>query len=597
MHVVATAGHVDHGKSTLVRALTGTDPDRLEEEHRRGLTIQLGYCWTELPDLGDVAFVDVPGHERFVSTMLTGIGPVPAVMFVVAADDPWMPQAAEHLAALDALGVTHGVVAVTRSDLADPAPAARRATEELARTSLAGSPVVAVSGRTGAGLDELRTELATMLRAVPQPDPGSDVRLWVDRRFTVNGAGTVVTGTLPAGTVRRGDVLDHAGRRVRVRGVESLERPVDSAQGVARVALNLTGDGLDDLDLGDALLTPDAWLRTDVVDVRLRSRDGSVPPERPLLHLGATAVGTHCRPLGDTGDAGDGGRLVRLVLDRPLPLRVGDRALLRDPGDRRIWGVQVLDPAPPALGRRGAATRRAEQLADHGGSPDAAAEVVRRGVVEADLLCRIGVPTADAAALPGVVAADGWLVSAERAEEAARAITDAVLEHDRSTPLDPGLPAAALADRVGLPSAALVVALVREPLRFVDGRVLGPATSGLPPAVEKALGLLAEDLADEPFAAPTAGRLGELGLDTRSLAAAAKAGRLLRVAPGIVLLPGADRAAADRLAGLPQPFTASEARQALGTSRRVMLPLLDHLDRAGLTRRHPDDRREVTGRG
>ncbi len=367
MHVIATAGHVDHGKSTLVQALTGSDPDRLEEEHRRGLTIQLGYCWTALPGLGDVAFVDVPGHERFVATMLSGIGPVPAVMFVVAADDPWMPQAAEHLAALDALGVTHGVVAVTRSDLADPGPASRRATEELARTSLAGAPVVAVSGRTGEGLDELRHGLAAMLAAVPTADPAADVRLWVDRRFTIRGAGTVVTGTLPAGTVRRGDVLEYDGRPVRVRGVESLERTVDSAHGVARVALNLAGDDLSDLDRGDPLLTPGAWHHTGVVDVRLRARDTSTPPERPLLHIGATAVAAHCRPLGDD--------LVRLTLDRPLPLRVGDRALLRDPGDRRIWGLQVLDPAPPRLDRRGAAARRAVALAGHTGEPDLA----RRG--------------------------------------------------------------------------------------------------------------------------------------------------------------------------------------------------------------------------
>ena len=389
MHVIATAGHVDHGKSTLVQALTGTDPDRLEEEHRRGLTIQLGYCWTELAGVGDVAFVDVPGHERFVATMLSGIGPVPAVMFVVAADDPWMPQAAEHLAALDALGVTHGVVAVTRSDLTDPGPAARRAAEELARTSLAGSAVVPVSGRTGQGLDELRSALATMVAAVPAPDPAADVRLWVDRRFTVRGAGTVVTGTLPAGTVRRGDVLEYDGRPVRVRGVESLERPVESAHGVARVALNLVGDDLADLDRGDPLLTPGAWHHTDVVDVRLRSRDGSAPPERPLLHIGATSVGTHCRPLGDD--------LVRLTLDRRLPLRIGDRALLRDPGDRRIWGLRVLDPAPPRLDRRGAAARRAATLAGHSGGPDLVGEVSRRELVEADLLRRLGVPLEPAA--------------------------------------------------------------------------------------------------------------------------------------------------------------------------------------------------------
>jgi selenocysteine-specific elongation factor len=589
VHVIATAGHVDHGKSTLVQALTGTDPDRLEEEHRRGLTIQLGYCWTELAGVGDVAFVDVPGHERFVATMLSGIGPVPAVMFVVAADDPWMPQAAEHLAALDALGVTHGVVAVTRSDLADPGPAARRATEELGRTSLAGSPVVPVSGRTGQGLDELRSALATMVAAVPPPDPAADVRLWVDRRFTVRGAGTVVTGTLPAGTVRRGDVLEYDGRPVRVRGIESLERPVDSVHGVARVALNLVGDDLADLDRGDPLLTPRAWHHTDVVDVRLRSPGGSAPPERPLLHIGATSVGTHCRPLGDD--------LVRLTLDRQLPLRIGDRALLRDPGDRRIWGLRVLDPAPPRLGRRGAAARRAAALAGHSGEPDLVAEVSRRELVETDLLRRLGVPPAGSAAesAKGIVAAAGWLMSAERADSAAAAVADAVHEHDRADPLHPGLSLVALTDRVGLPSPELVDAVVRPPLRVVNGVVVGERRAELPPEVEKALASLAEDLAEAPFAAPPADRLRELGLDARTVAAAVKAGRLLRPAPGIVLLPGADRQAATWLAELPQPFTASQARERLGTSRRVVLPLLDHLDRSGLTRRLPDDRREVSG--
>src|SRR3954465_10310663 len=159
MYVVAPPGHVDHGKSTLVQALTGQDPDRLEEEHRRGLSIELGYVWTRFDDLGDVAFVDVPGHQRFITTTLAGMGPVPVVLFVVAADDPWMPQAAEHLAALDALEVAHGVLVVTRADLADPAPALARAREELSRTSLRGAAAVTVSGRTGAGLDQLRKTL------------------------------------------------------------------------------------------------------------------------------------------------------------------------------------------------------------------------------------------------------------------------------------------------------------------------------------------------------------------------------------------------------------------------------------------------------
>ena len=170
MHVVATAGHVDHGKSTLVDALTGMQSDRLREERERGLSIELGYVWTSLTEIGDVAFVDVPGHERFVTMMLAGVGPVPAVMLVVAADDPWMPQATEHLAALDALQVRHAVVAVTRADLADPGPMMERAAAEVARTTLRGAPVVAVSAPTGAGLPELRTALTGML--APHPRAG-----------------------------------------------------------------------------------------------------------------------------------------------------------------------------------------------------------------------------------------------------------------------------------------------------------------------------------------------------------------------------------------------------------------------------------------
>ncbi|MDQ4085763.1 MAG: GTP-binding protein, partial [Actinomycetota bacterium] len=294
MHVVATAGHVDHGKSTLVQALTGSDPDRLAEEHRRGLSIELGYCWTSLSGVGEVAFVDVPGHERFVPTMLAGVGPVPAVMFVVAADDDWMPQAAEHLSALDGLGVRHGVAVVTRADLADPSPAMRRVSAEVARTSLRDAPVLAVSAHTGSGLGGLRTALAAMLQRLPEPDRDADVRLWVDRCFSVRGAGTVVTGTLQGGTVAVGDTLAHGTDRVRVRGLQTLGREVGRAHGVARVALRLGGGVPGELKRGSVLVTPQAWRETDLVDVRVRG-DGT-PPQQPTLHIGATATGCHCRP-------------------------------------------------------------------------------------------------------------------------------------------------------------------------------------------------------------------------------------------------------------------------------------------------------------
>ncbi|GAA4417815.1 selenocysteine-specific translation elongation factor [Georgenia halophila] len=591
MHVVVTAGHVDHGKSTLVRALTGTDPDRLPEEHRRGLTIELGYAWTTLPGTGEVAFVDVPGHERFVPTTLAGIGPVPVALLVVAADDPWMPQAAEHLAALDALEVSHAVVAVTRSDLADPRPAVARAGAEVARTSLAGAPVVPVSARAGAGLGELRAALIAVLDRIPGQDPDADVRLWVDRRFTVKGAGTVVTGTLPAGRVAAGRKLTHPGGTVRVRAVQSLGREVAEATGVARVALNVTGD-VDGLERGTPLLTPGAWWQAGVVDVRLRAvRGAEHPPERPILHVGATAVAVHHRPLGEDGATW----LARLSLDRPLPLRVGDRALLRDPGDRALWGVTVLDPAPPELRRRGAGGRRAAVLRGVDGRPDPAGEIARREVVTTSFLRRIGTPTTDPAAI-GVLAGN-VVVSPERADRAAADAERLVREHDGAAPLDPGVPTAALADRLCLPEPA-VRALLRPPLQLRDGRVTSDQrATGLPERVEAALSALDADFAVAPFVAPTADRLRELGLDEPALAAAARAGRVLRPAPGVVLAADADQRALTELAALPQPFTTSEARAQLGTSRRAVLPLLDHLDRQRLTRRLPDDRREVRGPG
>jgi selenocysteine-specific elongation factor len=575
VHVIATAGHVDHGKSTLVRALTGTDPDRLEEEHRRGLSIRLGYCWTTLPEIGDLAFVDVPGHERFIATTLSGIGPASAVLFVVAADDGWMPQAAEHLAALDGLGVRHGVLAVTRSDLADPAPMLGRARAELAATSLGDVPAVAVSARTGHGLDELRRALVGVVRGADRPPPDSDVRLWVDRSFHVRGAGTVVTGTLPAGTVRAGDTLLVDGAPVRVRGVESLGRPHTEVTGPARVALNLAGRLPDGLGPGSVLVAADRWRLTDVVDVRLHG-DGR-PPQRPLLHVGATSTSAHLRAL-----AGD---LVRLVLARPLPLRFGDVALLRDPGSRALWGVRVLDPAPPSLRRRGAAALREKELRAADGT--LGSEVARRGLVRGSLLRRIGI---DPEATADVVRAGDWLLSAERAAELRAAA--ARLVAGRTDALQPGVPAAAVAHALGLPDAGLLAALVEPPLRLHDGRLLvGDEADRLPAGLEAALHALRADLADAPFAAPDAVRLAALGLDRRGLARLAAAGWLLRLDDQVVLLPGADRTAVEVLRGLPQPFTTSAARAALGTTRRVALPLLAHLDRSGATRRLPDDRR------
>ncbi|HEX6918292.1 MAG TPA: SelB C-terminal domain-containing protein [Phycicoccus sp.] len=582
MHVVATAGHVDHGKSTLVRALTGQDPDRLEEERRRGLSIELGYCWTELAGAGEVAFVDVPGHERFIATTLAGLGPVPVALLVVAADDPWMPQAAEHLAALDALGVRHGVLVVTRADLADPGPALARARSEVDRTSLAGAPAVVVSGRTGAGMAELRSVLAAVLSGLPGAPEDGDTRLWVDRRFHVRGTGTVVTGTLVSGSVAPGDVLEGAGEPVRVRGVEALGRPRERMAAVARVALDLGGRAPEPVGRGTALVTPGAFLEASTVDVALSgAEDLDHVPEHPLLHCGSAVVGVRPRRLA----AG----AWRLILDRPLPVRVGDRAVLRDPGSRALWGVEVLDPVPPALRRRGAAAERGRVLLSGDHSPGA--ELARRAVVRRSLLRRAGVVVEPLP--PGTVVAGDWLVDPALARSLRERLVALVGETEARG--EEGLAPAAAARALDLPDPALALALVDPPLHLERGRITAARDRGLPPEAQHALERLRAELAADPFAAPDAARLAELEVDDTLLARLHRSGHLVRLAPGLALLPGAVDEAVQRLAALPEPFTVSEARQALGTTRRVVLPLLAHLDATRRTARLPDDRRRLRG--
>jgi selenocysteine-specific elongation factor len=595
MQVIATAGHVDHGKSALVRALTGMEPDRWAEERRRGLTIDLGFAWTKLPGGERVAFVDVPGHERFVPNMLAGLGPAPAVLFVVAADGGWMPQSAEHLAAIDAVGIRHGLLAITRSDLADPGPATRQALDRISRTSLGAVPAVAVSAVTGAGLPDLRDALERLVAALPVPDPAAPVRLWVDRSFSIRGSGTVVTGTLPAGTVTAGQelLLTPSLRPARIRGLESMNEPVTSAAGVARVAVNLRGVPAGFPARGMALVEAGRWTLTRVLDVRLPSSDAEVPlPAEMTLHIGSARTQARIRPLGLS-------TVVRLTLRDPLPLHVGDRVLLRDPGSAAvtILGATVLDVDPPALARRGAAAAAGRELAAWPDPPSAADLLRRHGFLRTGALAAMGV-----AGGPKPVAGD-WLADPDRWASLGGRLAEAVAAHAKRDPLAIGMAPEAARAALGLPDRTLVEALARG----LRGRVLlsdgylrpaGPpdtpgAASSLPPRLAAAVKAVLADLADAPFLAPDAGRLRELGLDPRAIAAAARAGLLLRVTEQVVLAPGAQAEAARILAGLPQPFTTAEARQALGTTRRVAIPLLEYLDRAGITQRLPDDRRRM----
>ena len=579
MYVVATAGHVDHGKSSLVKALTGMEPDRWEEEKRRGLTIDLGFVWMKLDSGADVAFVDVPGHEKFLGNMLAGVGPAPVVLFVVAADEGWQAQSTDHRDALRAVGIEHGVVALSRADRADAARRAEVAAQvkaELAGTALADAPIVEVSAKTGEGVGTLRTELDQVLAAMPAPDPQARVRLWVDRGFSVKGAGTVVTGTLAAGTVSVGDELELHGQRVTVRGVHSENKSVDSAGPVTRVALNLRGVAADQVHRGDALLSPGGWRALETVDIRRTfGTEMAELPQNLVVHIGTAGVGARLRPLG--------GEFARLTLESPLSLTLLDRFVVRSPGGRHVAaGFEVVDMHPAALSRRGAAKKRAAEL--EALEPTNPSEWLKRcGYASRDDLLRDGFSVEEKPA--GVIVFREWWIAARQVTAWKNALVEAVEAHAAANPLSPGLTKAAAMDALNLSEPALLgLAVAAAKLESVDGVLRVPGkTVDLGPA-EKAVAELEQRLRAEPFAAPEAEDLKELGLGPKELAAAERAGRLLRLAKGVVLLPSAPRAAFDVVAQLEQPFTLSAARQALGTTRRVAIPLLEHLDATGATR-------------
>ena len=571
------------------------EPDRWEEERRRGLTIDLGFAWTTLASGREIAFVDVPGHQRFLGNTLAGLGPAPVVCFVVAADEGWQEQSSDHRDAIAALGIRHGVVAVTRADRAPEraADVLAQARAELAETGLRDAPGVTVSAVDGTGLAELREALDGVLEEVPEPAIAARVRLWVDRSFTITGAGTVATGTLAAGTLAGGDRLELLGaervRSVVVRGLQSRGEPYSTLGPVSRVAVNLRGVSRDAVRRGDALVTPDAWPCTGTLDVR-RTTGGPLTevPAQLVVHVGTAAVPAWLRPFDDDH--------ARLTLDRQLPLVLGDRVVLRYPGSGRVLGgAQVLDAEPPVLRRRGDSARRAAALAGMDARGDVYVEVARRGAVQESHLRRLGlVAGGDAMAPDGVRVLDGWWVHGATYEAWQQRLKSAVHELHTRDPMADGLSRGAARDLLALPDESFLDAVVRDAgLEQGGGHIrvagahpdLGRAEAGV---AELELRLLAE-----PFRAPEADELSARRLGAHELAAAERAGRVLRLRDGIVLLPTAPALAMRELARLEQPFTTSQARQALGTTRRVAIPLLEHLDARGWTRRLDAGHREV----
>jgi selenocysteine-specific elongation factor len=358
MRVVATAGHVDHGKSTLLRALTGMEPDRYEEERRRGLTLDLGFVWTTLPSGRGVAFVDVPGHARLIRTMLAGVGAVDLCLFAVAANEGWMPQSEEHLRILELVGATAGVVALTKVDTVDAdlrEIAREEVVERLAGTFLDGSPVVEVDSVHGVGLDRLRAALDALVGTAPPPVERGRPRLWVDRSFSIRGAGTVVTGTLGGGSLAVGDDLsafDRDGRQVdvHVRGLQAQEQSRDSVEPGQRVAVNVTGAHHSRLGRGAVLVRPDQWRPTRRFDAAVRVLPGAEIGNRGALlaYVGTTEQAVRLRLLeGRPSIRGGETGLARVWATRSLPLLPGDRFVLRDTGrGETVAGGEVLDVQP-----------------------------------------------------------------------------------------------------------------------------------------------------------------------------------------------------------------------------------------------------------
>ena len=590
MRVVATAGHVDHGKSSLVLALTGTDPDRFAEEKARGLTIDLGFAFTTLASGQELGFVDVPGHVRFLKNMLAGVGAVEAALLVVAATEGWMPQSEEHLRILDLLGIRHGVAVVSKADLVDDdlLELARLEVEErLEQSAFSPAAVLAVDSRSGRGLPELRDALDSMLASAPLAVDAGRPRLWVDRVFAAKGAGTVVTGTLAGGRLElEAEVLVLPGRhRARLRKIESHHRELTEAAPGSRVALNLAGIDHTAVSRGAALVLPGQWTQTQVVDVALTALPGVAFGRRGAYkaYVGSGEHDLRLRVL-----EGDGG-YARLRLDVSLPLAPGDRLVLRETGRQEtVGGAEILDVAP--VGR---ARLAPERLVQPLGSRLLAG---RPWLKPAELVRLAGVDPAGAAGLAQDLVGSGealpvgeWLVATSALEEARRRTAEAVTDHHRRQPLEPGLELGVLAPGLGLDPARLRAALDGAPGLVVEqGRVRSAAHRTRVSEDPEARRVLAA-LGAEPFAPPSPAELGARPEIVRGLV---REGLLVDVEGLVFTAEALERARETVRRGLTEhgSLTVAQARDLLGSSRKYVLALLARMDAEGITRRRGDER-------
>jgi selenocysteine-specific elongation factor len=565
---VGTAGHIDHGKTWLVRALTGKDTDRLPEEKERGISIDLGYAPLELPDGARLSVIDVPGHERFIRNMVAGATGIDLFLLVIDATEGARPQTHEHLAILRLLGIDEGVVAVTKADAADSSMVELVVAE--ARELVPGAVVIPVSAKTGAGLDELRDALAGLAARRERSMLLGATRLYVDRVFTLRGIGTVATGTLWSGSVGEGDELraEPAGVDVRVRSVQVHDQPVEEAAAGQRVALGLPGIERSEVGRGDALVEPGAYPVSYRLDVELEELEPIADHARVQVHHGTAEIPAQLVRIGE--------RFAQLRLAEPVVAARGDRVVLRT--GTTIGGGRVLDPAPP----RASDPARLELLA----SDDPVAIVqafVHEPVLGDDLAARALLSPAQlAAGLGAVEQAGDWYFSREWLEHARREARTRLTLRAEAAPLDPGLAGVDL-----LPGAPWAEAV--QPLLELERR----RGKLYLPGMAAALGEKAEEAEALEARLDEAG-LSPIAVDDGELARFLEAeGRLVRVGDGLAVGVGpyeeAKRALVEECERAGK-ITLARFRDLLGISRKPAQLLLERFDADGLTRRVGDER-------
>lgn len=639
--VVGTAGHIDHGKSALVRALTGTDPDRLKEEQARGITIDLGFAHLSAGGV-NLSFVDVPGHERFVRNMLAGAGGIDAVLLVVAASESVMPQTREHFDICRLLGIGRGVVALTKSDLVDEETLALATLDvrELVRGSfLDGAPIVPVSARTGAGLDALVREVAALAGGVPRQGRTGVVRLPVDRVFTMKGFGAVVTGTLVSGSVETGDELAvlPRGDRVRVRGAQVHGAPVGIVHAPNRVALNITGLDAPVLSRGMTLCTPGALAVTRRADAHLTLLEGMpalAHGARIRLHHGTaellgrvsvaatrrdSAAAWEAAPAGVLGVAvpPGGEAFVRLRLEGPAVLTRGDRVVLRAYSPvRTIGGAVVLDPEVPSAGvRRHGQLERYLNLLEDDAAVGWLEEAGGRGLAAADLVRRGGLSPAEADARlsalrrnAGAIEAGGRTFAASYVGQLIDRLRQILAEFHRSNPAEAGYPAGALRDRVARGASPELFGQVvkdltaRGELKGGERIALAAHRSEVSAADVRARDRVARALQSAALTPPDMSTLAAaagiaLADVERAVQALVKDGTLARLGAVVFhasVLDQLKQSVRNLRAGQPDgarvTVDVSTFKERFNVTRKFAIPLLEWLDRERVTRRVGDVR-------